>query len=145
MDTIAGMYVPAGQPLASTNTMVPIQVNNKGELIVVGDAASPVPVTSSGAAPVGGGITYTDRTVTSATGSSQTIAAANASRKSIIIKNGLTDAGVNILGGTAVIGGAGTMTLGPLEGLKLTGADCPLNAITVIGASAAYISCLEGT
>lgn len=126
------------------NPVTPLIQNGTSSPDAVGPL-HPMPVTQSGSAPVGGGITYTDKTITSATGSSQTIAAANASRKSIIIKNGLTDAGVNILGGTAVIGGAGTMTLGPLEGLKLTGADCPLNAITVIGTSAAYISCLEGT
>lgn len=147
METLAAQYTKGG-PLAASpdaNTMIPVQVNAKGEIIVVGDASSPVPVTSSGAAPVGGGITYTDKTITSATGSSQTIAAANAGRKSLIIKNGQSNTGVNILGGTAAIGGAGTLTLGTLEPMVLEGAACPLGAITVISAAAAYISCLEGT
>lgn len=60
------------------------------------------------------GITPTDRTVTSATGASQTIMTANASRHSLIIQNtGSSNCGVNPTGGTAVIGGAGTLTLSP--------------------------------
>lgn len=60
------------------------------------------------------GITPTDRTVTSATGSSQTVMSANASRHSLIIQNtGSANCGVNPTGGTAVIGGAGTLTLVP--------------------------------
>lgn len=60
------------------------------------------------------GITPTDRTVTSATGASQTVMAANASRHSLIIQNtGNANCGVNPTGGTAVIGGAGTLTLLP--------------------------------
>ncbi len=61
------------------------------------------------------GITPTDRTITSATGSSQTVMAANASRKALTIENtGNANCGVNPTGGTAAIGGAGTITLAPL-------------------------------
>lgn len=60
------------------------------------------------------GITPTDRTITSATGSSQTVMAANASRHSLIIQNtGSSNCGINPTGGTAAIGGAGTLTLFP--------------------------------
>lgn len=63
-------------------------------------------------APIG--ITPTDRTVTSATGSSQTVMNANAARHSMTIVNtGNANCGVNPTGGTAVIGGAGTLTLFP--------------------------------
>lgn len=77
------------------------------------------------------GITPTDRTVTSATGSSQTMMALNATRHSLTIENtGNANCGVNPTGGTAAIGGAGTLTLAPL------GAYTPrvptLSAVTVI-------------
>lgn len=80
-------------------------------------------------APVG--ITPTDRTIASASGASQQIAAANASRHSLTIVNtGNANCGVNPTGGTAAIGGAGTLTLAPL------GAYTPripsLSAVTVI-------------
>lgn len=101
-------------------------------------------VRTTAVATVGGGVTYTDKTITSATGSSQTLAAANASRKSILIKNGAAMTGVNLLGTTAAIGGAATITLTPYETLFLSGADCPVGAITVISTAAAYISAFEG-
>lgn len=112
-----------------------VQTDNRGRLLV----------TSSGAAPVGGGITYTDKTITSLSGSSQTLIAANSSRKSLMFKNGASPVAVNILGGTAAIGGAGCMTFQAYEGFALTGADCPLGAITVIGTAANYIGAFEGT
>lgn len=105
--------------------------------------AQPLPV-QQGTPPIGGGITYTDKTITSATGSSQTLAASNTSRKSLLIKNGGSPTGVNLNGGTAAIGGAATITLQPYESLFLSGSDCPTGAITVISTSTAYISALEG-
>lgn len=70
-------------------------------------------VTSTAGTSVG--ITPTDRTITSATGASQTVMAANASRHSLTVENtGNANCGVNPTGGTAVIGGAGTLTLAPL-------------------------------
>lgn len=60
------------------------------------------------------GITPTDRTITSATGASQQVMAANSSRHSLIIQNtGSSNCGINPTGGTAIIGGAGTLTLLP--------------------------------
>lgn len=60
------------------------------------------------------GITPTDRTITSASGSNQTLMAANPSRHSLIIQNtGNANCGVNPTGGTSIIGGAGTLTLLP--------------------------------
>lgn len=108
------------------------------------DSTHPLPVTQ-GVPTVGGGMTQTDRTITSATGASQNLAAALSTRKAILIKNGATSCGVNLFGGTAAIGGAGTITLAPLEGIYLSGAQCPVGLITVIGTAAAYISCIEYT
>lgn len=77
------------------------------------------------------GITPTDRTVTSATGSSQQMMAANASRHSMTIENtGNANCGVNPTGGTAVIAGAGTITLVPLG--SYTPRVPTLSAVTVI-------------
>lgn len=102
----------------------------------------PLPVTSTS---LGGGITYADKTITSATGASQTLMASNTSRKSLLIKNGASPTGVNLLGTTAAIGGAATITLQPFEELFMSGADCPTGTITVISTAAAYVSAYEGT
>ena len=128
---IAGKYEssPTAYPSGSD---VQVAVDTYGNVKTVGVTAP------------GGGITYTDKTITSATGSSQTLAAANASRKSILIKNGAAQTGVNINGGTAAIGGAATLTLQPFESLFLSGPDCPVGAITVISTATAYVSALEG-
>jgi opacity protein-like surface antigen len=79
----------------------------------------------------GAGLTPTDRTIASASGASQQIMAANASRHSLTIENtGSANCGINPRGGTAVIGGAGTLTLVP------NGSYTPriptLSAVTVI-------------
>jgi hypothetical protein len=94
---------------------------------------NPMQITGTVTATAGNavGITPTDRTITSATGSSQQLAAANATRHSLTIENtGNANCGVNPTGGTAAIGGAGTITLAPL------GAYTPriptLSAVTVI-------------
>lgn len=111
-----------------------------------GNAAPwPFPLRTSGAVPIGGAIAYTDRTVTSASGANQTLVAANAGRKNLILKNGAGVAGVNILGGTAAIGGAGTLTFQPYEALVLSGDECPTGAVTFIATAGAYFTAIEGT
>jgi hypothetical protein len=86
-----------------------------------------------------------DRNIPSLTGSSQTLLEASPSlRKRIIFKNGAADAAINITGGTAAIGGAGSITLQPYEGIALTGDDCPKTAVTVIGTAGQYFGCVEG-
>lgn len=129
---VDGIY-NAVAPTATDGKNIQLQVDINGNLKIVSVGAS-----------VGGGITYTDKTITSGTGSSQTLAAASATRKSIIMANGASPAGVNLLGGTAAIGGAGTITLQPYEKMRLAGVDCPVVAITVILSSGAYFSALEG-
>lgn len=90
-----------------------------------------VTVTGTVTGAAGLGITPTDRTITSASGSSQQIAAANASRHSLTIENtGNANCGVNPTGGTAAIGGAGTLTLAPLG--SYTPRVPSLSAVTVI-------------
>lgn len=89
-------------------------------------------------------MSYNDKTITSATGASQMLAASNPNRRSLLIKNGASSAGVNLRGTTAAIGGASTITLSPYEALFLDGADCPLGDVTVITSAAAYVAALEG-
>lgn len=96
-------------------------------------------------ASVGGGITPTDRGITNATGASQQIVAANAVRKALVFKNGPNITGVNIYGGTAIIGGAGTKTLQAYEPYVLEGPACPLGAVTIITTAAGNIACDEYT
>lgn len=89
--------------------------------------------------------TLTDRSITSATGASQTLCpTANPNRRSLLIKNGASNTSVNLLGVTASIGAAGTVTLVPYEGLYLSGDDCPKGVINVITVSAAYVTAFEG-
>lgn len=127
---------PVDNPTPATagayNTVAPTCTNGKfcwaqvdinGNLKIVGT------VTATAANAIG--LTPTDRTITSATGASQTMMAANAARHSLTIVNtGNANCGVNPTGGTAAIGGAGTLTLGPL------GAYTPriptVSAVTVI-------------
>ncbi len=96
--------------------------NSNGSINVVSGGGTP-------GSPVG--ITPTDRTITSASGASQQIMAANASRHSLLIVNtGNANCGVNTTGGTAALGSAGTLTLTP------AGSFSPriptLSAVTVI-------------
>lgn len=93
----------------AVTTSVPVEVESGIIVADQGDAgASPWLVANTT------GITPTDRTITSASGASQQIMAANSSRHSLIIQNtGNANCGINPTGGTAVIGGAGTLTLLP--------------------------------
>lgn len=92
-------------------------------------ATQPVSIAAVPLQPLG--ITPTDRTIASASGSSQQIMAANASRRSLSIQNtGNANCGVNPTGGTAAIGGAGTITLAPLG--SYTPRVPTLSAVTVI-------------
>jgi len=72
-----------------------------------------------------------DRTITSATGASQAFFAANLQRHSLnIVNTGNANCGINPTGGTAAIGGAGTLTLSALG--AYTPKIPPRNAVTVI-------------
>lgn len=97
---------------------------------VVNSSVNPIPVTPSGSG-ASTGITPTDSTITSATGASQTLMAANATRHSMTVVNtGNANCGVNPTGGTAAIGGAGTLTLFP--GGAYTPRIPTLSAVTAI-------------
>lgn len=121
--------------IASDNTAFSVNATLSAETTkiigTVNQGTSPWVVSGTVTGAAGLGITPTDRTITSASGSSQQIMAANASRHSLTIVNtGSANCGVNPTGGTAAIGGAGTITLVP------TGSYTPrvptLSAVTVI-------------
>jgi hypothetical protein len=132
---LAGTTSNASSGVATSSTNLPTVSYNYGfngttwdQLQVDASKSLKVNVATANAAV---GITPTDHTITSASGSSQQIMAANASRHSMTIENtGNANCGVNPTGGTAAIGGAGTITLAPL------GAYTPrvptLSAVTVI-------------
>lgn len=108
---------------------------------------TPVPVTSSGVAPVGGGITWgapTAVAVTAGPASTQLIAAV-AGRKAISIWNPIGNAqmSVDIAGGTAVLTTGRPLLAG--MSLDLEGASCPVGAITFIGTAGQSLVYQQGT
>lgn len=117
---IYGAYNSGAQTCVS-GTGCWVQTDINGNLKIAGTVTTSIAV----------GITPTDRTITSASGASQQLAAANASRHSLTIENtGNANCGVNPTGGTAAIGGAGTLTLAPLG--SYTPAIPTLSAVTII-------------
>lgn len=125
--------------------VVPHVRNADGTVSPVGTGAGAagVPVTPSGSAPVGGGITWGAYTSVSLIGSSQTLVAANPVRKAIrLINPGSAVAAYNLAGGTAAFTHD---TLQPGQKDWYEGADCPVGAITAIGTSGQTITYCEGT
>jgi hypothetical protein len=137
----------------SSATSGPVQVlnpmrlvdNGSGVTAVVKTASTP-PVSTDPAVvvtPMAIGLTPTDRTITSATGASQTVANANTSRRELTIVNtGNANCGINPTGGTAAIGGAGTLTLYP--GGSYTPRIPTLAAVTAICAAGQSLYVDEG-
>lgn len=144
MDSVAGQYVAAGPPTATANTLLPLQVNAKGELIVVGDAASPIPVTI---ASVAGSITYGAPTAVPVTAgpTSTTLVAANAARKSLSIWNPIGNAqmSVDVSGGVAVLATGRPLLAG--DSIDFVDDDCPVGAVTFIGTAGQSLVFQQGT
>lgn len=132
MQTIAGQFWELGPPSATANTDIPIQVDSQGRLLVIA-AAEPI-----------GSLSWAQTNPT-LDGSSDTILAANAARKGLTVINPIGNAQVNV----DITGGVVTSALGfPLLGgawITLTGADCPVGAITGIGTNTQKVVVLEGT
>jgi hypothetical protein len=107
---------------------------------VIGGAAG-----SGTSVPVSfGGTAWTDRSIANLSGASQQLAAANANRKILLVQCvGASPVGVNLGGGTAAMGVAGTITLQP-GGSILIDAAAPLGAITVIGTLNDDLTAYEG-
>ena len=106
---INGVAPVTGSGTATGALRVELPTNGTGVIATVGAVTT---ITNPLVQSIG--ITPTDRTITSATGASQQVMAANASRHSLLIQNtGSSNCGINPTGGTAAIGGAGTLTLTP--------------------------------
>lgn len=114
-----------------------VQTDSRGRLLV----------TPSGAAPSGGGITWGAPTAVAVTAgpASTTLVAANANRKALSIWNPTTNAqmSVDIAGGTAVL--ATGRPILPGGTLDLSGAECPVGAITFIGTAGQSLVYQQGT
>lgn len=88
------------------------------------------------------GLDLIDKSIVSLSGSSQTLVAANESRQVLIIMNtsAADNIGVNLAGGTAAIGGTGTITLEPYGSIVLD-TFVPTGQINVIGTSGQPVVC----
>lgn len=110
------------------------------------DGSTPLTVTASGTAPVGGGITWGAPTAVAMTGSSKTFVPANAARKALIMWSpaGNAAAGYDLAGGTAVV--ATSLQLSPGgPPVYLQGAPCPVGIVTAIGTNLQNLYYQEGT
>lgn len=98
--------------------------------------ATPLP------APIGGA--WTDRSIANLTGASQSLMAANANRRHLLIQNvAANNMGVNLAGGAAAIGVAGTITITPGGYLEIFDYP-PVGAITIIGTANDDVTAFEG-
>lgn len=87
-------------------------------------------------------VVLNDNSITSLSGSSQQIVPANATRSFLLLFNsGNANVGVNLAGGTASIGGTGTITLAPNGSATFATGSIPENAINVIGTSGQPLVC----
>ncbi len=120
------------------NVQHTLSVNATGQLNV--NVIAPVSVSNL---PAQNGA-YADLSIAALTGASQALVGVNAARRVLVISNvGATNVGVNLTGGVAAIGAAGTLTL--LPGANLVIDDfAPTNAITVIGTLAAALTAYQG-
>jgi hypothetical protein len=85
-----------------------------------------------------------DNSIASLTGSSQQALALNGGRQFLAIENtGNANVGVNITGGTAAIGGSGTITIAA-GGSIILDRWVPQNAINVIGTAGQPLAVVEG-
>lgn len=107
-----------------------------GPLTDVQLRAAPVPVVSSGGA-------WTDRSIANLSGASEALMPANAARKYLFIQNiSANNMGVNLFGGTAAIGTAGTITLIPGASIELTNYPSTA-AINIIGTASDDVTAAE--
>lgn len=86
-----------------------------------------------------------DCSISSLSGSSQTIIAANPQRKYLMIFNsGANTAYVNLSGGTAATSGASSIVLGVGSSIVISGNQIDTSAAKVIGTAAQPLTCYEG-
>ena len=89
-------------------------------------------------------LVFVDKSITSLTGSSQTLTGYNVARRILIIQNtGTANVGINLAGGTAAVAGTGTLTLAANSAPMILDEEPPQNAVTVIGTSGQPVACIE--
>jgi hypothetical protein len=117
--------------------------------VALGTSGNPLFTSASGGGAAGqpsvASVTYTSSSITSATGASQTLAAASAGRKALSIINPIentTNWTIDPLGGTAAPGTMPGFTLRP--GDSWSPVPAPVNAITGIGTAASKLVVLVG-
>lgn len=87
---------------------------------------------------------WTDRSIASLSGASEELMAANVNRKYLLIQNIAANAmGVNLVGGAAAIGTAGTVTLLPGGSIELEG-YASTSQINIIGTATDDVTAYEG-
>lgn len=90
------------------------------------------------------GVAYTNRSIAALSGASEVLMPANASRSVLIIQNIASHSmGVNMVGGAAAIGTAGTLTI-PAGGSITFDNSPPLGTINIIGTAADSVTAYEG-
>ena len=86
---------------------------------------------------------FQDVSITSLSGSSQTAAVAKNHRRFLLIENtGSANIGVNLCGGTAAIGGTGTVTI-VANGSLMFDRVVPNTAINVIGTAGQPVTVIQ--
>lgn len=86
-----------------------------------------------------------DCSISSLSGSSQSLIAANPQRKYLMVFNsGANNAYVNLAGGTAATSGASSVVLGVGSSVVISGTSISRSAVTVIGTAAQPVTCYEG-
>lgn len=110
------------------------------QLSVLGEICANTTTASTNTAA---GISYTDASISSATGSSQTVATASAGRRALIISNpAATTWWISPSGGTASAACAGCFELPP--GSYWSPKPVPTNAVTGIGTSTSKLTVVGG-
>ncbi len=130
--------VTAADPTYTEGDVAGLSLDTAGSLRTTGGG-------SGGRLIVNSSTTYVDKSITSATGASQTLADANPARLSLVIIVDTTQTttwAINPLGTSAVSGTTPAFTLYP--GDVWSPEIVPLNKITGIGTSTAKLIVLEG-
>lgn len=136
VEQIAGEYNATPKTMGDGQPTM-VQTDPQGRLITV----------DGGSAPVGGGITWGAPTAVAVTAgpASTTLVTANAARKALSIWNPVGNAqmSVNIAGGAAVLATGIPLLAGAM--LTLSGAECPVGAVTFIGTAGESLVYQQGT
>lgn len=135
------VYNATPQTVADGDDMK-LQCDANGNLKIAGTVTATASGTQAISAPIGG--TYTDRSIANLSGASETLMAANANRRVLVVHNiGATAVAINLTGGTASLTAGGSVGLIAAASLVLDTYP-PTSAITIIGTLNADVTAYEG-